>query len=255
MWYVIQTVTGNEHELKALLDAMLPEDSYDRSFVPLYEEVLHRAKGSRITFKRLFPGYLFVETDDPEAVFDTLRRIPDFARLLGSPEPDGTKTFLPVGAEDEEFLRSLLDDGLMHVSYVHLSSAHRIDRVAGPLARYRNHITKMEFRHRYALVELTMFGKKRRIRFGLWGDGDPALPWLERELERKQSAALDEGVEIDIGLRPGDRVLDTTGVYGDYEFVIDRVDAVHRTLRTKIELFGDYRTIELFADDVRKVTQ
>ena len=44
-----------------------------------------------------------------------------------------------------------------------------------------------------------------------------------------------------------------TGVYGDVEFIIDRVDALHRIVHTRIELLGDYRKIALFADDVVRV--
>ncbi|MBR0092046.1 MAG: hypothetical protein IJP92_10140 [Lachnospiraceae bacterium] len=252
MWYVIQTMSGNEKKIKQLLDRMKPEGIADNCFVPLTEEVRRRADDYRILFRRLFPGYVFVETRQPEEVFQQLRRIPDFTRLLGTKEDGEAATFIPVGEDDEAFLRTLLEDGVMHVSYVHLSKSHRIDKVAGPLAGYRNHITKLEFRRRIAIVDAVMFGKKRRIYFGLWTDGDPRLPWLEKKMNEEQEAALDAGIEIDIGIRPGDRVKDESGVYGDYVFLVDKVDAKHRTVFATFQMGASSARIELDADFVRK---
>ena len=151
MWYVIQSKTGDENKIKLLLDELLDKSCYNRCFVPLYESVRHRQEKSLIMMKKLLPGYLFVETDYPEKVHHVLRSLPDYADVLGARENrEKEKCFVPVGKEDESFFDSILEDGIMHVSYVHLSKANRIDKVVGPLKQYRNYITKMEFRHRYA---------------------------------------------------------------------------------------------------------
>ena len=253
MWYVIQTVSGEEQDLKTLLESIGDPEVCRKCFIPVFEEVRRRADRYNIILRRLFPGYVFVDTDQPRAVFRTLRKIPDFTRLLGMEEEGGEKNFIPVEPEDEAFLNSLMEDGIMHVSYAHLSKSNRIDKVVGPLARYRNHITKLEFRRRTAIVEAEMFGKRRKIQFGLWTDGDPRLPWLERQMAQEQAAVLDTGVEMDIGIHPGDRFVDESGVYGDKVFVADRVDAVHRSVFTTFRM-GDLKVrVELNADNVRKL--
>ena len=84
MWYVIQTVTGEESRVKALLTAFVEKGICKDCFAPLYEEVRRSHGEYRIFFKRLFPGYLFVETEDPEAVYAALRKVPEFTRLLGA---------------------------------------------------------------------------------------------------------------------------------------------------------------------------
>ncbi|MBQ8667295.1 MAG: hypothetical protein IJ526_10595 [Lachnospiraceae bacterium] len=196
MWYVIQAKSGDEFDIKTLFEAIRPKGLNCESFIPLYEEVRRSGGKCHIIFKRLFPGYIFLETDNPDEVLHTLRAIPEYTRLLGNVEADGSKTFIPVGEEDEEFLRTLFSDGVMHVSYVHMAQNGRIDHIVGPLYNYRNHITKLEMRHRMAIVETEMFGKMRKVRFGLWTDEDPELVWLRRQIditETETGDVLDKG--------------------------------------------------------------
>lgn len=252
MWYVIQTKTGEEERIRGLLEKLLEEKSCRKLFVPLSEDV-RRSRGEiRIFFRRMFPGYFFVETDDPEEIYARLRTIPEFTRLLGSSADGGSKCFIPVESEEEEFLQSLLDDGIMHVSFISMKN-RRIDRITGPLAKYRNHITKLDIPHRRAIVETEMFGKKRKIRFGLWMEGDPDVAWLRSRLQDAPEEALDEGTTADIGLYPGDHVMDETGLYGDIIFVVDSVDPGRRILYTSFEIMGTKARLELSADNVKKV--
>ena len=250
MWYVIQTKTGDEEDIRQLFENMMDDGICSRSFVPLYEEV-HRSGGKcRIYFRRFFPGYLFVETEQPEKVFRVLKQIPEFTRLLGNRETSGIFTFVPIGSEDEAFLNTLLDEGTVHVSLIRMAKSGRIEQIVGPLAGYRNHIAKLDIPHRRAIVETEMFGKRRRIRFGLWTENDPPLPWLTRRMECKPQAALDEGSVMDIGLHPGDLVIDASGLYGDQIFLVTDVDPGRRIVRAKTEMFDTTVRIELRADDV-----
>ncbi len=255
MWYVVQTKTGNENEIKEFIEHNVDSNSYGDCFIPMYEEVRRREDKCKILFRRLFPGYLFVDTDDPDIIFQKLKKAPWFTRLLGADDNAGNKTFIPVGEEDEEFLRTLLDDGIMHVSYIEMSKNNsKIEKIVGPLAKYRNHITKLEVRKREALVKTNMFGKERTIRFGLWKKDDPKLPWLEARMENgEQADLLDSKIKVDIGIYPGDKVKDTSGIYGEQVFLVDSVNPIKRTIKTKIELFNDIRTIELYADNVEKI--
>ena len=260
MWYVIQVKSGEEQEMKALLDRLRVDGAYGECFVPLFEDVKRTGGKCRIGFRKLFPGYIFVECDDPDRIFLTLKGIKDFTKLLGSVEADGSKVFIPIGEQDEMFLRTLFTDGLMHVSYVHLAKNGRIDKIVGPLAHYRNHITKLEMRHRMAVVEAEMFGKRRKVKFGLWTDEDPLLPLVERLKEAEMNGNTQDNTDVldcmsvqDIGIWPGDKVCDETGIYGEQIFTVEKVDPNRRTVISTFELFGTSARIELRVDDVRKI--
>lgn len=255
MWYVIQVKSGEESDMKALLDKLREDGAYGKCFVPLFEDVKRSGGKCRISFRRLFPGYLFVDADDPDKIFEALKRIPEFTRLLGTVEKDGSRVFIPVGVEDQEFMKTMFEDGLMHISYVHMGRNGRIDKIAGPLANYRNHITKLELRHRMAIVEAEMFGKKRKVKFGFFTDDDPELPTIARWKagEDDKEDVLDGKVTFDIGIHPGDKVTDDTGIYGDQVFTVEQVDVRRRIIISTFEMLGTSARIELNADEVSRL--
>ncbi len=255
MWYVIQVRTGEEQKTKLMLDERLDHEYYKDCFIPLYECVRRRKDRCLIMIRRLFPGYIFIDTDYPVEVHKALKKIPDFTSLLGiRDDPDEEKVFVPVSSEDEEFLDSILENGIMRVSYVHLSKTNQIDKVFGPLEKYRKYITKMEYRHRYAVVEAEIFGKARKLSFGLWGDADPRLPWVEEIKARHDYVSGSEyrRRENDTGIYPGDHIA-YPELYGDRIFTVDQVDPSRRTIHTTVEMFGCVRKIEMYVDDVRVV--
>ncbi len=255
MWYVIQSRSGDEEEIKDYIEELQDKNSYERVFIPLFEEVRRSRGKNRILIRKMFPGYLFVETDTPERLFDSLRKVPKFKRVLalGQDEKEGERFFIPVGEEDEEFLNSLFDDGIMHVSYIRMKNHRYIEKVVGPIARYRNHITKLDVPHRRAVVDAELFGKRRKIRFGLWAEGDPPLPWLNEKMGLKQELPIDMGAVSDIGIRPGDRVKDESGIYGDLVFTVTSVNPGRRTVYTTFSMNGAEAGLELNADEVSVV--
>lgn len=261
MWYVIQTKTGDEQKVKLMLETKLDKKYYNQCFEPLYEAVRHRQEKSLIMLRKLLPGYFFIDTNNPVEVHQTLKSIPNFTSVLGvKEEKNKEKDFIPISKDDENFLNSILAEGIMRVSYVHLSRSNRIDKVIGPLEDYRKFITKMELRHRYATVEAEIFGKRRKLNFGLWTDSDPKLPWLEEMKEHKNAClgTMNNNVSsqftdgCDIGIHPGD-MIEYPEIYGNTVFVVDHVDPGKRIIRTKIDIFGSSRSIEMYADDVKKI--
>ena len=250
MWYVMQVRSGEEETVKSYIDTLQDQDTYKKVFIPLYEEVRRSRGKNRILFKKMFPGYLFMDTERPEDFFFTLKKIPKFKRILAFRDEDDSRLFVPVGKSDEEFLDSIIYDGMMHVSYIKMKNHRYIEKVVGPLAKYRNHITKLDIPHRRAVVEAEMFGKMRRIRFGLWTDGDPEIPWLFDRMGSKEELPIDAGAIPDIGIHPGDRVTDDTGIYGDQEFRVLSVNPGRRTVYTRIDIGGVEAKLELSADQV-----
>ena len=76
-------MTGREQELIDTVDARTDHNTYERCFC-VRREAVWRREGRYIThIEPLFPGYVFVETQDPEAFYLQLKKIPKFSRLLG----------------------------------------------------------------------------------------------------------------------------------------------------------------------------
>ena len=250
-WYVIQTKSGDEEELQSFIESVLPAGLEALFFIPFYENVWRSGGRGHISIQRLFPGYLFVETAMPEELFMMLKKVPRFTRLLNMEDESGEKVFLSISEEDEEFLRSLMDEEhVIRVSYIHKNKNGRIDRLIGPLKRYENSITKLDVPHRRAIVSTHIFGKDRIIKFGLWTDADPVTPWLRKMKGLENDAGEASGNTADIGIYIGDRVRDKSGVYGDMDLIVTGVDSRKRVIKVSVELFGSEVTMEMDAEMV-----
>jgi len=254
MWYVIQTRTGFENELVMKFRENLSKDLYKSFLVPMFEDVMRTGGESHISNRRLFPGYILVDTDTPEEIIHAHNKLGtrEFVRLLGMEDKDEDILIKPISDEDADFLGSILENGIMSVSYVETEKGTKVKRIIGPLAKYGNHITKIELRCRRAIVDAFVFGKRRRIKFGLWTNEDPEIPWI-REALRKEDRPEYILENFDIGIYPGDRVRDVTGTYTDEIFEVEKVNLLKRTIKTRGIMFGEIRNIELQVDKVEKV--
>ena len=255
MWYVVQTKSDNEQLVMDIFKKTADPECFHNLFIPMFEDVRKKDGRATIHLRRLFPGYFFVETDTPKKVFDSLKVVPEFKKLLGSVEKDGTKIFIPVDEDDQQFLDTLMENGLMKVSLIKRASNGRIEHIIGPLAKYSNRVIKFDISRRRAIVRADIFGKERKLKFGLWTESDPPLAWiseLEKSTKTHKEANLLKGA-YDIGIHPGDKVADETGVYEDQIFTVTNVDAERRIIFTTIEMFGTMVKLQFSVDDVRKV--
>ncbi|WP_022772862.1 transcription termination/antitermination NusG family protein [Butyrivibrio sp. AE2015] len=259
MWYVIQTESGNEHILKNEIVAVLGEKYRNHVMVPLYEDVWRKGGTGHITIKKMFPGYLFIETDAPISADEMLKNIDGFKTILGVEDKKEGKTFVPINKEDEEFIKNLFEEGMMHVSYIKLNHRRQIGRIVGPLSNYRNKIVKLDIPHRRAIVDSEIFGKRRRIKFGLWTDEDKPLAWLEEKKKEQDNINFVEKenkpdiiIDNPYGIHEGDIVVDSSGIYVDQRFKVKRVDNKKNLIFTETEILGTVVEVELLMDQVLK---
>ena len=84
MWYVVQTVGGQEKHVLDLIYKLVDEELIQECFIPQYE-VKKRIRGVwTICTEVLLPGYIFVITEHPGRLQEALRSVPKFTRLLGN---------------------------------------------------------------------------------------------------------------------------------------------------------------------------
>ncbi len=274
MWYVIQTMSGKEHEVCLWINTFVDKSLFTRCFVPLYEDVWRKEGIGHISIKRLFTGYLFIETEEPEKIHEALRDISQMTVLL-SADDKNEKIFIPLHREEEIFFDSILSDGIMKVSYVHLNKNGKINMVIGPLQSYTDRIVRVDVPHRRAIVDIPIMGESKRLKFGLWLDKDPKLAWIEEEKKNRQ-AIEDDTKEVvpdnpwdwkawkklneerkkavvnedDFGHKVGGHVINTTGIYGDTPLEIVEVHPDKNSIMVLAPLFGNMIRVEMMIDEV-----
>ena len=164
LWYVLQTKTGGEEKLVEMIHRMVPADLYGECFVIYHEQLWRRQQQTFIHVKRAFPGYVFITSREPEALFFCLKKLPAMTKMM----VDEEKFFLSLELQESAFF--LLFTNKQHViglSYLETDGKGRILRAAGPIKSGISQIVRLKFGKRYALVRLRLLGREKEIFFGI----------------------------------------------------------------------------------------
>lgn len=163
MWYVVQTVGGQERKVLSLIDSYRDECLIKELFVPQYE-VMKRIQGEWVARKEiLLPGYVFVDTRHPDKIKDVLYRIPKFTRLLGNND-----MFLPLTDSEVTFLNAFCAPGHRIIDCSSgIIEGDRTIILKGPLMGHSGLIKKIDRHKRLAYLEMSICGRIKNIKLGL----------------------------------------------------------------------------------------
>lgn len=166
MWYVIWTVTGGEEALAGRIRSRLPFCLYRECFY-MKRESMKKLGGEWVELTEpLFPGYVFLDTENPEEAFYRLKKLPGFAVLLGG----GQGGFIPLEREEEAFLAALCKEAPGHLvknTRVYLDPEGEICGLKGPLELFQDRIREVNLRKRYAVLDIPLQGREKTALFGI----------------------------------------------------------------------------------------
>lgn len=157
-WYVLQVLTGREHEARAALERAGLDARAPVELRPIHR----RGKWTEQEYP-LLPGYVFVGVDFAPGWYRTIKDVPGAVRLLGMAEERPTP--LP---EAEVALWGLCGPPAPLMPSVVEFDAYGTPRVVdGPLVGREEQITKIDRHARRAHVLVDTGGNKRTVRFGI----------------------------------------------------------------------------------------
>lgn len=162
MWYVVQVRTGSEENIRQQCEVKIEKEVLKSCFIPTYEEKRH-IRGEWITLRKiLFPGYLFVITEEIDELYRRLKMIIGLTKLLGTGHEivaltEKEKNFLQTFGGNEHVVR--MSEGIIEQSQIKVTS--------GPLVGMEGYIRKIDRHKRKGWIELEMFGRTQRIQVGL----------------------------------------------------------------------------------------
>lgn len=161
--YVIQVVGGRESRVCDLVSKIL-SSMINECFVPRRE--VFRREGGQWTKVRetLFPGYLFVDTNQIENLMGRLTSVPALTRLLGV----GDERVTPLSPDEVAWLQALMhpDDKVVGTS-VGVIEGDRVIVTEGPLVGHEAQIRGVDRHKRLAYLDMRMFGRTKTIKVGL----------------------------------------------------------------------------------------
>ncbi len=162
MWYVIQVPTGKEELTKDLCIDRIDSVHYNEIFILRYAKKIKRNGRWKEVMKTLFPGYIFVDTDDILSVKQKLIGVKAMTIVLGS---DGEP--VPVSGEERSFLQSLIDGEYVVRMSTGFIIGDEIALISGPLRNTKGVIKRVDRHKRQAVIDVELFGGVTRATVGL----------------------------------------------------------------------------------------
>lgn len=162
VWYVMQVRTGTEENIRQQCMKKIGKEVLEYCFIPYYEKQ-RRFRGEWTTLKEiLFPGYLFVATEEIEKLYKKMKTVIGFTRLLGTGQE-----IVPLTEKEQNFIKKFIGE-----KYIVEMSKGIIERLQvrvmyGPLMGMEGYIKKIDRHKRKAWLELELFGRRQIIQVGL----------------------------------------------------------------------------------------
>lgn len=162
MWYVVQVRSGTEHNIRIQCKRKIPDAIMERCFIPYYEEKKKQNGTWNTLQKVLFPGYIFMITEDVEKLFFHLKTIEGMTKLIGTgqdiiPLKEEEITFLKRFGGEEQIVS--MSEGIIEGTQVIITS--------GPLMGMEGLIQKIDRHKRKAWLDLELFGRMQQVEVGL----------------------------------------------------------------------------------------
>jgi transcriptional antiterminator NusG len=104
-WYVIHTYSGYENRVKSNIEQRIKslnmEDKIKQILIPTEEVAEVKGGKKKISTKKFFPGYILIEMEMSEKVWQAIKSTPGVFGFIGSKDK-------PIPVEDSE-IESMLD--------------------------------------------------------------------------------------------------------------------------------------------------
>ena len=167
MWYVIQVFTGTEEKTAEKCRSVIgiqdeKESVLRKCFIPYVIRKRRYCGAWHEEKKILFPGYVFLVSDDPGELFLRLKKVPGLTKLLGTGDE-----IVPLSETEEALLKKLGGEDQIVEGSIGILEQDRIIIMEGPLQGMEGFIKKIDRHKRAAWLEVELMGRKIETQVGL----------------------------------------------------------------------------------------
>lgn len=161
MWYVMQVYTGTETEVCQKCRRRVMEEDED-VFILLSERMTKTGGEWSLRMSRLFPGYVFVETDRIEEFHERLKEIGGMRKILRTGED-----MTPLYPKEEEYLRMLGgEEHIVRYSQGYIEG-EELTVTSGPMERWSGKVKKVLRHRRLVVLEAELMGRSVEVTVGM----------------------------------------------------------------------------------------
>ena len=179
MWYVVQTTVGDENQIAEKLNRVYSESAEKPCFVLSKERSWRLGGIYQIGVEPMFPGYIFVDTEDPGRLETNVHILAGKAKL-----PVGGQA-IALEASEEAFFKKLLRNDPQHTVrrfLVQADEAGEIVSAEGVLGELLGQIVRKRLRTRVVTLEIPFLGQMRHVELAIRVEGDPEKTMKEETL-------------------------------------------------------------------------
>ena len=157
MWCVLATKVGREELIQQMCKRHLNKKIYSRCMFPLCEQREHYRGTWHTKLEKVFPGYLFFDTGDPDELSRQLRNEMIMAQ---------NDMLFVLTPEDVQCLLFFGRTGVFPMSQGIIVNG-RVIILSGPLVGEESRIRKVDRHKRRAWLQIKLFGKPYTVVVGL----------------------------------------------------------------------------------------
>ena len=161
-WYAVQVLTGHEDEVIEACRPLVRKELKEEIFTLKREKEMHRAGHYWTELKALFPGYIFFVTPDVTGLYEALRVITLFKKLVRA-----GREIQPLYAKEAALFAELGGEKHIVEMSIGFKEGDEVGVLCGPLAVYKGKIVRIDRHNRTARIETTFFGETKLISVGL----------------------------------------------------------------------------------------
>jgi transcriptional antiterminator NusG len=157
-WYVVHTHAGHENGAKRALEQKIREanltDSFGGILIPM-ESVMEVKQGQRrMSTRKFYPSYLFVQMDLNERTFHLVKNTPKVSGFLGGTNPS------PVRESEIAAIQNAQTEGQIKPKpRIHFEDGDSIRVIDGPFANFSGTIEEVKSEKQKVRVLLSIFGR------------------------------------------------------------------------------------------------
>lgn len=162
-WYVIHTYSGCEQKVKINLEEQLErslvKDKVTKIMIPTEDIIEVRGGKKKISSRKYYPGYIFIEMDMDEDMWHMVKNIPKVTGFLG-----GKNKPAPISEEEVnrliEQLKSDTAKPKPKIMYIHGENVRVID---GPFTNFNGVIDEISPERGKLKVMVSIFGRSTPV--------------------------------------------------------------------------------------------
>lgn len=162
MSYVLWTRNGREENTRQMIHMYVDPALYSRCVIPYKLKRHYFGGSSKLVKLKLFPSYLFIETNNINEFINQIKWFPDFNVVLPSND-----LYCPLQQHEEVMLFKFLDDhDIIDISKGRIENG-KVHITDGPLVGQEDFIKKIKPRQGVAILEMNIFHRTTEVSLGL----------------------------------------------------------------------------------------